>query len=212
MISTRSPCYITAVAQVIGLTGGIACGKSTVAAIFRSLGVPVVDADELARRVVEPGSPALAEIAERFGPDVIAETGALDRKRLGAIVFSDPSARADLESITHPRIAAAGKSDVARHLAAGAPLVIYEAALIVEKQLHKAMSGLIVVSLPQDVQRQRLMARDQIGAEAADARLAAQLPLAEKLAVADHVIDNSGGRVETERQVEELWRQLTTSG
>lgn len=198
-------------ARVIGLTGGIACGKSTVAAILRELGAPVVDADEVARRVVEPGSPALAEIAERFGPEVIDESGALDRKRLGAIVFSDPAARAELERITHPRIAATGRADIARHIAAGAEVVIYEAALIVEKQLHRAMNGLIVVSLPSDVQRQRLMIRDQIDAEEAGRRLAAQLPLADKLAVADYVIDNAGDRAQTEVRVRDLWRRITES-
>lgn len=206
------PCYtIMMVARVIGLTGGIACGKSTVAAILRELDVPVVDADLLARHVVEPGSPALAEISERFGPEVIDETGRLDRKKLGAIVFADPRARADLERITHPRIAAAGRSEIARHLAAGAQVVIYEAALIVEKQLHKGMSGLIVVSLPADVQRARLMARDNIDADAADRRLAAQLPLAEKLAVADYVIDNSGDLEQTRQRVRAAWRHIVDS-
>ena len=211
VICVPRPCYTLTMARVIGLTGGIACGKSTVAAILRELGVPVVDADLLARQVVEPGSPALAEISERFGPEVIDKSGHLDRKKLGAIVFADPQARADLERITHPRIAAAGRSEIARHMAAGAQVVIYEAALIVEKRLHQGMDGLIVVSLPVALQRARLMARDEIDEEAADKRLAAQLSLTEKLAVADHVIDNSGDREQTRELVCAMWRQIVAS-
>lgn len=195
-------------ARVIGLTGGIASGKSTVAAMFRALGAPVVDADEVARRVVEPGSPGLAAIVERFGDGVLDTGGRLDRKRLGARVFADPEARAALEAITHPRIAEVSRGEIAAHLEAGAPVVIYEAALIVENQLHRGLDGLIVVSVPEAVQLERLRDRDGLSEAEARARLGAQLPLADKVAVADHVIDNAGSLDQTRDQVERLWREL----
>lgn len=199
-------------ARVIGLTGGIASGKSTVAGIFRELGAPVVDADALARDVVAPGTPALAEIVAHFGPAVVDAGGALDRKKLGAIVFGDDEARRALERITHPRIAAAAQDAIARHRAAGARAVIYEAALIVEKQLQRWMDGLIVVSVPPEMQLRRLMERDGMDEAEARARMAAQLPLADKLAVADHVIDNSGPIERTREQVSALWRTLDAPG
>lgn len=195
-------------ARVIGLTGGIACGKSTIAAMLRELGAPVVDADELARRVVEPGTPALDEIAQHFGPDVLDAGGALDRKKLGAIVFADPEARRVLERITHPRIAAAAQDEIARLVSRGATTIIYEAALIVEKQLYKWMDGLIVVSVPPEVQLERLMNRDQVTEDEARARMAAQLPMADKIAVADHVIDNAGTLDRTRELVRALWARI----
>lgn len=194
--------------RVIGLTGGIASGKSKVAAILQQLGAPVVDADVLARQVVEPGSPALAEIAARFGPDILDSSGGLDRKKLGALVFADDQARRDLERIIHPRIAKAGRDAIARHAAQGAQIVIYEAALLVENQAHAWLDGLIVVSVPPALQLERLMARDHLDRASAEARLAAQLPLADKVAVADHVIDNSGTLEQTRAQVSELWERL----
>ena len=196
--------------RIIGLTGGIASGKSTVSAMLRELGAHVIDADQVARDVVAPGTPALAEIQARFGPAVLHEDGALDRKKLGAIVFADPDARRALERITHPRIAAATQQEIARLAAAGVDPVIYDAALIVENRLYTWMQGLIVVSVPPEVQVARLMIRDDIDEAAAQARLAAQLPLAEKVAVATHVIDNSGTRADTEAQVRALWERLQT--
>jgi dephospho-CoA kinase len=194
--------------RVIGLTGGIACGKSTVAAMLRELGAPIIDADELARRVVEPGTPGLAAVVQRFGGGVVDGDGRLDRKALGAIVFADPDARRALNAITHPRIAAAGQEELARLRAGGAPLVIYEAALLVENKIHLGLDGLIVVAVAPEVQLHRLMARDGIGEAEARARVAAQLPLADKLAVADWVVDNGGGVDDTRRQVVALWTRL----
>jgi len=196
-------------ARVIGLTGGIGCGKSTVSAMLGDLGAAIVDADELARQVVAPGSPGLAEIVAHFGGDILDDQGALDRKKLGAIVFADPQARAVLESITHPRIAAAGREAIAAHCAAGADPVIYDAALIVERGLHKMMNGLVVVAVDPQVQLDRLQSRDGLSVADAQARIDAQLPLAEKLAVADHVIDNSGSLANTRAQVARLWQTLT---
>jgi len=194
--------------RVIGLTGGIASGKSTVAAILRELGAPVVDADQIARRVVEPGTPALAEIAERFGPDVLDPSGRLDRARMAERVFSDPEARAALGAITHPRIAAASGEELARLAEAGHRAAIYEAALLVENRIHERLGGLIVVAVPEDVQLARLMARDRLDEPAARARLAAQLPLADKVAVADWVVDNAGSLAQTRGQVESIWREI----
>jgi dephospho-CoA kinase len=179
--------------------------------MLRELDAQVVDADELARRVVEPGAPALAEIVARFGQEVLDPSGALDRKKLGAIVFADAEARQALERITHPRIAAAASRELARLAAEGHDAVIYEAALIVEKKLYTWMDGLVVVSLPPEVQLARLMERDGIDREAAASRIAAQLPLADKIAVADHVIDNSGTQDQTRAQVRALWQRINAS-
>jgi dephospho-CoA kinase len=194
--------------RVIGLTGGIACGKSTVAAMLRELGAPIIDADELARRVVEPGSPGLAAVVARFGPEVVGADGRLDRKKLGAIVFTDPAARRDLEAITHPRIGAASQAEMARIAATGAPVAIYEAALLVENKLHLGLAGLIVVAVAPEVQLARLMTRDGIGAAEAQARIDAQLPLADKLAVADWVVDNGGSLDHTRAQVTDVWTRV----
>jgi dephospho-CoA kinase len=195
-------------ARIIGLTGGIASGKSTVSDMLRALGAHVIDADQVARDVVAPGTPALAEIRARFGSEVLQPDGALDRKKLGAMVFADAGARRELERITHPRIAAATQQEIARLSAAGVDPVIYDAALIVENRLYTWMQGLIVVSVPPETQVARLMIRDDIDEAAAQARIAAQLPLADKVAVATYVIDNGGTRAETEAQVHALWQRL----
>ena len=194
--------------RVIGLTGGIASGKSTVAAILRQLGAPIIDADLLARQVVEPGAPALAEIAQVFGPEVLAADGSLDRKRMGERIFADPGARAKLNAITHPRIAQASAAAIAELAAGGHPVAIYEAALLVENRIHERLGGLIVVSVPLEVQIERLRARDGLDEEGALARVGAQLPLASKVAVADWVVDNGGPVEHTRAQVERIWREI----
>jgi dephospho-CoA kinase len=197
--------------RVIGLTGGIASGKSTVSRMFKQLGARVVDADQIARRIVAPGKPALREIAQTFGKQMVRPDGSLDRKRLGKLVFSDPAKLKQLDAITHPRIAAAAKWSIARHRRAGAPLVIYDAALIVEKGWQKGLDGLVVVSIPEKVQLSRLMQRDGITRDGALKRVRSQLPLADKVKVADHVIDNSGSLNQTRSQVERLYKQLTAT-
>jgi dephospho-CoA kinase len=178
--------------HVIGLTGGIASGKSAVAKLLVARGAAVIDADMLARDVVAPGQPALAELVARFGAAILAHDGTLDRKRLAAIAFSDERARRDLGRITHPRIAAASAKAIAGWSDAGANVVFYEAALLVENRVHTGLEGLIVVSAPAEIQQQRLMARDSLTAEDALARIAAQLPLADKIKVATWVIENHG--------------------
>lgn len=194
--------------RIYGLTGGIASGKSTVARLLREHGAHVVDADLLARAVVAPGSEALQEIEAHFGSQMLLPSGELDRKALGAVVFADPSARAELDAITHPRIAQAGHDAMAALAQQGESLAFYEAALLVENNLQHDMDGLIVVAIPRDVQLQRLQARDEIDLDEAQARLEAQLPLADKLLVANFVIDNVGSESETAEQVLKLWLQL----
>jgi dephospho-CoA kinase len=178
--------------HVIGLTGGIASGKSTVARLLAERGAAIVDADQLARRVVEPGQPALAELVARFGPTIITPEGQLDRKRLGAIAFADPAARADLGRITHPRIGAASAAEIATWADAGAGVVFYEAALLVENRAHLGLAALVVVAAPPEAQLARIVARDGLSEEEARARIAAQAPLEEKRAAATWVIENDG--------------------
>ncbi len=195
-------------AHVIGLTGGIASGKSAVAKLLAARGAAVVDADQLARQVVEPGQPALAELVARFGAAILTAEGKLDRKRLGAIAFSDEAARRDLGRITHPRIAAASAQAIAAWSDAGANVVFYEAALLVENRAHLGLSGLVVVSAPPEVQISRIMARDNLTAEEATARIDSQLPLADKVKVATWVIDNSGDLRHLEREVERVVAEI----
>jgi len=190
--------------HVIGLTGGIASGKSTVAALLVSRGAAVVDADLLARQVVEPGQPALAELVARFGVDILTADGRLDRKRLAAIAFADPAARADLGRITHPRIGAASAAAIATWADAGANVVFYEAALLVENRAYTSLAGLIVIAVPPEVQYARLALRDGLAPEDARARIAAQAPLADKLAAATWVIENTGDLAALEREVDRV--------
>ncbi|MBI4510746.1 MAG: dephospho-CoA kinase [Deltaproteobacteria bacterium] len=194
--------------KVIGLTGGIASGKSLVARLLSDLGAHVIDADVLARKVVEPCQPAYHDIVRELGRDVLAQDGTIDRKKLGAMVFADEAKRSRLNAITHPRIAALARKEMDRLALEGEQVVIYEAALIVENGLHAAMDGLIVVSAPPEVQLERVMRRDGLDEESARARLAAQLPLEEKLEVATHVIDNSGALEDTRAQVSRTWESL----
>jgi dephospho-CoA kinase len=191
-------------ATVIGLTGGIASGKSTVARMLAARGAAIVDADLLARQIVEPGQPALAELIARFGAAILAPDGTLDRKRLGAIAFADAAARADLGRITHHRIAAASAAAIATWTDAGANVVFYEAALLVENRVHTGLAGLIVVSCSPEVQLARVIERDGIDADAALARIAAQAPLADKVKAATWVIDNDSDHASLAREVERV--------
>jgi dephospho-CoA kinase len=175
--------------RLVGLTGGIATGKSTFAAALRALGVPVLDADQLARRVVEPGTQVLATIAQIF-PGVIGPDGRLDRKALGARVFGDETARRRLEAITHPAIRAATAAETARLEAAGEPLVFYDTPLLYEAGLDGGMALVVVVEAPRQAQLRRLAARDGLSPAEAEARLQAQWPIERKVALADVVVEN----------------------
>jgi len=194
--------------HVIGLTGGIASGKSTVARMLVERGAAIVDADQLARQIVEPGQPALAELVARFGPSIITPDGQLDRKRLGAIAFADPAARADLNRITHPRIAAASAAAIATWADAGAGVVFYEAALLVENRAHLGLAGLVVVAAAPEVQLARLATRDGLPEDEARARIAAQAPLADKRAAATWVIENDGDRAALAREVDRVVAEI----
>lgn len=198
---------------IVGLTGGIASGKSTVSRMLRELGTPVVDADEIARFVVQPGQAAAAEIRAQFGDEVFGPEGGLDREALGAVVFASADARARLNAITHPRIAAEmmARSEALRE--AGHPWIVYDAALLVENGAQAWLGGLIVVSLSREVQLERLLirdggARDDAARERAAARIDSQLPLADKVAVADWVIDNGLGLDETRAEVREVHERI----
>lgn len=192
---------------LVGLTGGIGSGKSTVASLIAAAGVPVLDADQLAREVVLPGEPALDEIA-RAWPDVLEPDGRLDRLKLGALVFSDADARARLQAITHPKIQARLMDRVRDLEAQGHRLAVYEASLLVETGRHGDFDALVVVTAPEDVQVQRAVARGPLLEVEVRARLGAQLPLEEKVKVATHVIDNGGSLDATKAQVNTLVSNL----
>ncbi len=181
--------------RLFGLTGGLASGKSLVAEHLRSRGVPIIDADALAREVVKPGSPGLEEIARQF-PEVV-RGGELDRRGLAAIVFSDPERRARLEGITHPRIHALRDARLAELAAAGEPLAGYDVPLLFEKGLDAALRPVVVVTAPDATRVARAMTRDGSTEAEVQARLAAQWPLADKVQRADYVIDNSGSSTAT---------------
>ena len=194
---------------LVGLTGGIATGKSTVTGLLANPSVRVVDADALAREVVEPGTPAHTQIVVEFGKDVLQPDGRLDRARLGEIVFPDPAKRKRLEAITHPAIRERFEkimADLERQGFDG--LLIWDAALLVESGGHNKMDKVVVVTTDPATQLRRLTARDGSTEEAARARTASQMPLAVKARVADYVIDNSGTREETEARVREVYRAL----
>jgi dephospho-CoA kinase len=194
---------------LVGLTGGIATGKSTVTAMLASPSVRVVDADALAREVVEPGTPALAQIVAEFGREVLQAEGRLDRARLGEIVFPDPVKRKRLEAITHPAIRARFEKIIADLERAGWDgILIWDAALLVESGGSKKMDRLVVVTTDAATQLRRLMGRDGVSEEAARARTASQMPLAVKARYADYVIDNSGTPQQTEARVREVYRAL----
>jgi dephospho-CoA kinase len=193
--------------RVVGLTGGIGSGKSTVARLFADRGVPIIDADALAREVVAPGGPAYADVAAAW-PEVIGAGGVIDRKRLADIVFADPAARQKLEGFTHPRIQATAEARLGALAEAGGRLAIYEATLLVESGRWRDFDGLIVVVAATETQIARATARDGLSRAQAEARVRAQMPTEEKLKVASEVIDNDGPLVATEAQVDALLSKL----
>jgi dephospho-CoA kinase len=188
----------------IGLTGGIASGKSTVADMFADLGVPVIDTDVIARKVVEPGQPALAEVRETFGDGVIAADGTLDRAAMRAIVFGDDAARRRLEAILHPRIGAATRAQAD---AAGGDYQVIVVPLLVGSSLRAFVDRVLVVDCDEGTQVARLLARDAESEDQARRILAAQSSRAERLAIADDVIVNDAGLDETRNQVLALHRR-----
>lgn len=193
--------------HVFGLTGGLASGKSTVASQLRARGVPVIDADALAREVVAPGTDGLRDVVRQFGADVLHD-GELDRKRLAAIVFARPDQRELLEGITHPRIQALRAQRLRELAERGEPLAAYEVPLLYEKGLERELHPIVVVYVPESVQLARATARDRSTEEQARARLAAQLPLEEKARRADYVIDNTAAPDTTRAAVDDVLRRI----
>src|SRR5919201_300264 len=193
--------------EVIGLTGGIASGKSTVASMLRELGATVIDADEAARAVVEPGTPGLRTVVEAFGPEVL-DGDRLDRARLGQLVFRDQAARRKLEAITHPLVRAWMAERQREAAERGEARVVLDIPLLFENGLDAAMKAVIVVYAPEELQVERLVDRNGLAEDEARRRLAAQLPIEEKRARATYVIDNSGSLEDTRAQTEKLWREL----
>jgi dephospho-CoA kinase len=192
---------------LVGLTGGIGSGKSTVSRMLEERGAVVFDADILARQAVEPGTPGHDAVIERFGANVLGPAGEIDREALAEIVFADPEARRALEEVVHP--------EVRRRFAEGAELyrdtdrvVVLTAPLLVETGMHSAFDVLVVVSAPVEAQVERLHRQRGMSEEQARARIAAQLPLEDKAAVADVIVDNDGSIPELERQVDRLWSDL----
>ena len=203
--------------MIIGVTGGIASGKSTVARAFEQRGIPWVDADDVAREVVEPGEPALAEIAARYsgkaGPGVLQADGTLNRRALREIVFGDPAERRWLESVTHPRIRERLQAHLARLQASGAPYVLLVSPLLFESGQSEMTDRTLVIDVPEALQIARTAARDDVDEAQARAIVAAQMPRAERLARADDVLDNGGSEAAMRRRVAELdrhYRELAT--
>ena len=193
----------------IGLTGGIATGKSTVARILREdLNVPVIDADQVSRDVVATGSPGLADLVQSFGPEILREDGALDRKALGRLVVGDAVARRKLEGLTHPLIREEIEARLTALESGGAAVAVVEAALMVETGSFRFYDQLIVVSCHPQVQLERLMARENLSEEQAKQWLATQLPLARKEAVATCVIRNDGALEDLPTLVYEAWEKI----
>jgi len=190
--------------RVFGLTGGIGTGKSTVARRFRARGLPVLDADELAREVTAPGSEGLAALARELGRGVLTPAGALDRAAVARLAFADPAVRRRLEAVTHPRVRALRRERLAELERAGEPLACNEVPLLVEVNLTEELRPLVVVAASESHQIERAVARDRSSTEAVRARIAAQLPLREKIALADHVIDNDGSVAETLARADEV--------
>ena len=193
--------------RLIGLTGGIGTGKSSVARFLVKRGIPVIDADELARTAVEPGQPALADIGAAW-PQTITSEGRLDRRALAAVVFADAEARRRLESILHPRSVALASQRAGELARAGHQVAFYEASLLVEKNRYRELDGLVVVDAPEAVRIARVAARDGVTAEQVRARMAAQAPMAEQRRVADVILDNDGDLAALQSKVEALLETL----
>lgn len=190
----------------VALTGGLASGKTTVADRWAENGAVLIDSDVLARQVVEPGTPGLAAVRERFGDRVLAADGGLDRQALGAVVFADSQARKDLEGILHPLIRA--RAAELERAAAPAAIVVQVIPLLAETGRTEGFDAIVVVDLPTEIQLRRAMARDGSSAEQAGARIAAQAGRTERLAIADLVVDNSGDRDQLLAEADRVWQEL----
>jgi dephospho-CoA kinase len=197
--------------KLIGLTGGIASGKSTVATILKQLGAAVSNADELSREVVQPGKGAWKEIVETFGANVLQSDKTLDRKKLRAVVFDNPDARKKLEAIIHPKVRALAEEKIRELAAAGRSIIVYEVPLLFEGQLHHWLRPVILVACDINTQRQRLRDRDQLTNTEAQQHIDAQMSLEEKRKLADYVIENNGNIEELEQQVKSVLENIAAT-
>ena len=194
--------------KIIGLTGGIACGKSTVSRVLRALGAAIIDADALAHELSQPNAPIFNAYVERFGREIVTAGGTLDRATIAARVFSDPAVRAEVDAVTHPLIRTAAEERLCAARAAEKRAAVLDVPLLFEAGWDTLADEVWVVALPAEEQIARLLARDKTMSEGeARARISAQMPLAEKCARADIVIDNSGTVEETRECIEQLWRE-----
>jgi dephospho-CoA kinase len=194
--------------KLIGLTGGVGSGKSTVAEMLRELGASVVDADEAAHAVYEPGSPGFDAVVREFGDEYVAG-GRIDRARLGELVFHDDDARRRLNSIVHPLVRDWMAQRTAEAAERGAEVVVQDVPLLFENGLERLFSTVVLVYAPEEVQVERLISGRGITPERARAIIAAQMPIESKRGLAHHVINNSGAREDTQAQVRAIWKQLT---
>ncbi len=194
---------------IVGLTGGIASGKSLVAKVFQDLGAHVIDADKIVHELLEPGQQAWEEVVERFGPEIVFPDKTINRRKLGEIVFNDAEKRAWLNQCLHPKVFAVYTARV-KHLCARAlhAIIVLDAALLIESGYHKKMDRIVVVYADQEQQLERLTSRDRFSREQALVRIRSQMPLSEKRKQADYVIENTGTREETERQAREIFQKL----
>jgi dephospho-CoA kinase len=197
--------------KLIGLTGGIASGKSTVATILKQLGAAVINADELSREVVQPGNEAWKEIVETFGADILQSDKTLDRKKLRTMVFNSPEARKKLEAIIHPKVRALAEERIRELAAAGRSIIVYEVPLLFEGQLHLWLRPVILVACDVNAQKQRLRDRDHLTNTEAQRHIDAQMSLEEKRKLADYVIENNGSLEELEQQVKSVLEMITAT-
>lgn len=197
--------------KLVGLTGGIASGKSTVAEILKRQGAAIINADVLAREVVEPGRQAWTEIVNTFGTAVLQPDRALDRQKLRAIIFDDPDARKKLESIIHPQVRALAEQRIREHAAAGYAVIVYEVPLLFEGNLQEWLRPVILVACDVDTQRNRLQSRDNLSAAQAQKHIDAQMSLEAKRRLADYVIENNGSLEDLKRQVQAVLEKIKTT-
>ena len=194
--------------KLIGLTGGVGSGKSTVAEMLRELGATVIDADEATHAVYAPGTPGFDAVVREFGPEFVRD-GAIDRRLLGALIFADEEARQRLNAVVHPLVRDWMAARTMEAIERGVEIVIQDVPLLYENNLESLFSSVLLVWTPPEVQLQRLVTGRGVPAERARAMIAAQMPIDEKRRRAHHVIDNSGSIEQTRAQVEETWAQMT---
>jgi dephospho-CoA kinase len=192
----------------VGLTGGIACGKSNALRCFHRLGAHTIDADEIARDVVEPGKPAYRKIVSEFGPSILGEDSQINRKKLGRIVFADPAALQKLNQIVHPYVVEAEEERIVSFESEESPIVVIDASLMIEAGTYQKYQMIVVVYCPPAVQLQRLMLRDGISEAEAKQRIDSQMPTLEKLKYGDYIIETSGKLSDTYLQVKRVYSEL----